>query len=89
LTFSQLNVELRERHFLSCPVDIEIHDLGGGPTTRNRTNSCSNEFLDDGAAPKYSAGKVKSTLAVSNPYCSMINSAVFTAVTGAIGQDKG
>jgi hypothetical protein len=57
---------------LSCPVDIEIHDLGGGPTTRNRPNSCSNEFLDDVADPKYSAGKVKSTLAVSNPHCSMI-----------------
>jgi hypothetical protein len=35
LAFSQFNAELRERHFLSCPVDIEMHDLGGGPATNS------------------------------------------------------
>jgi hypothetical protein len=85
LSFSKFNAELRERHFLSCPVDIEIHDLGGGPATRNRPNSCRNEFLDDVAAPKYSAGKVKSTLAASNPYCSMIE---FGSVHGSQGRDR-
>jgi hypothetical protein len=85
LTLSQLNAEFWERHFLSCPVDIEIHDLSGGPATRNRPNSCSNELLDDVAAPKYSAGKVKSTLAASNPYCSMIE---FGSVHGSQGHDR-
>jgi hypothetical protein len=70
---------------LSCPVDIKIHDFGGGPATRNQPNSGSNEFFDDVAAPKYSAGKVKSILAVSNPYCSMIE---FGSVHGSQGRDR-
>jgi hypothetical protein len=62
-----------------------MHDLGGGPAIRNQPNSCSNEFLDDVAAPEYSAGKVKSTLTVSNPYCSMIE---FGSVHSSQGRDR-
>jgi hypothetical protein len=38
LIFTQLNPELRERHFLSYPVDVEIYDLDGSPTAENRPN---------------------------------------------------
>jgi hypothetical protein len=85
LALPQFNTELRERYFLSRPVHIEMHDLGGGPAIRSRPNLCSNEFLDDVTTPKYSAGKVKSTLAVSNPYCSMIE---FGSVHGSQGRDR-
>jgi hypothetical protein len=72
LIFTQLNPELRARHFLSCPVDVEIHDLDGSPTAGNRPNSGSNELFNDVTAPKYSAGEMKSTLVVSNPHCPVI-----------------
>jgi hypothetical protein len=62
-----------------------MHDLSGGLATRNRPNSRRNEFLDDVAARKYSAGKVKSTLAVSDPYCSMIE---FSSVHSSQGRDR-
>jgi hypothetical protein len=72
LIFSQLNPELRERHFLNRLVDVEIHDLDGSPTAGNRPNPGSNELFNDVTAPKYSAGEMKSTLAVSNPHCAVI-----------------
>jgi hypothetical protein len=34
-----LNAEFRERNFLRCPVNIEVHDLSRGPTIRNWPNS--------------------------------------------------
>jgi hypothetical protein len=57
---------------LSYPVDVEIRDLIGGPTLRNRPNLGSDELLDNVAASKYSAGEVKSIFAISDPHCPMV-----------------
>jgi hypothetical protein len=72
LIFTKLNPELRERHFSSCLVNIEIYDLNGSPTAGNRPDPGSNELFNDVAAPKYSTGEMKCTLAVSNPHCPVI-----------------
>jgi hypothetical protein len=59
MIFTKLNPELRERHFSSCLVDVEIHDLSGSPTAGNRPNPGSSELFNDVAAPKYSTGEMK------------------------------
>jgi hypothetical protein len=89
LIFMKFNLELRERHLLSGPVDVEVYDLSGRPITRNRPDPGSHELFNDIATTKYDTGKVKWTFAVPNPQGSLLNPAVFTAVRGAIGQDKG
>jgi hypothetical protein len=72
LAVPQLNAELRERNLLRCPVNIEVRDLSQGPTIRNRLDSSSNEFFDDVAASKDSAGEVKCIFAAPDSNCPMI-----------------
>jgi hypothetical protein len=65
LSLTKFNAKLRERHLLSCPVDVEVYDLSGRPTTGNRPDPGSNELFNNVADTKYSTGKMKCTLAVS------------------------
>jgi hypothetical protein len=80
-----LNPKLRERHFSSCPVDVEIYDLNGSPTAGNRPDPGSNELFNDVAAPKYSTGEMKSTPTVSNPHYPVIE---FGSVHRSQGRDR-
>jgi hypothetical protein len=64
---TKLNPKFRERHLLSCPIDLEVYDLSGRPSTRNRPNPRSHEFFDNVAATNYSASKMKGTFAVPDP----------------------
>jgi hypothetical protein len=72
LVVPQFNAELRERNFLCCPVNVEVHDLIRGPTIRNWPDSGSNKFFNDVAASKYSTGKVKCIFAAPGSNCPMI-----------------
>jgi hypothetical protein len=72
LAISQLKVEFREGNFLCCPVDIEIHDFGWGPTIRNQPNSGSSEFFNNIATTKDGAREVERIFTVPDPSCSMI-----------------
>jgi hypothetical protein len=72
LILTKFNAELRERHLLSCPIDVEIYNLNGSPTVGNRPDPGSNELFNDVAATKYSAGEMKCTLAISNLHCPVI-----------------
>jgi hypothetical protein len=56
LILAKFNPELREGHLPSGPVDVEVHDLGGRPTTRNRSHPSSHEFFNDIATTKYGTG---------------------------------
>jgi hypothetical protein len=67
LIFVKFNPELRERHLLSGPVDLQVYDLSGRPTTRNRPNPGGHELFNDIATAKYGTGKMKCTFAVPNP----------------------
>jgi hypothetical protein len=67
LAVSQLKAEFRERNFLCCPVDIEVHDFGRGPTIRNRLNSSSGELLDNVATTEDGAREVEHIFAVPVP----------------------
>jgi hypothetical protein len=66
LVFTKLNPALRERHLLICPVDVKVHELGRGPTTRDRPDPGGDEFFDNVTAAKYGAGQVKGILTASN-----------------------
>jgi hypothetical protein len=72
LAAPQLNAELRERNFLRCPVNIEVHDLSRGPTLRNWPNLGSNEFFNNVTTSKDSTHKVKCILATPDPSRPMI-----------------
>jgi hypothetical protein len=71
LAIPQLKAELRERNFLRCPVNIEVHDLSRGSTVRNWPNSGSNEFFNNVATSKDSTCKVKCILTAPDPDCPM------------------
>jgi hypothetical protein len=57
---------------LSGLVDVEVYNLNGRPTTRNRPNPGSDELLNNIAATKYGTGEMKYTFAVSNPQCPLV-----------------
>jgi hypothetical protein len=83
-----LKAELREGNFLSCPVDIEVHDFSWGPTIRNRPNSGSNKFFNEITTTKDSARKVECIFITPNPSCPMIE--VRSApVSASIGEERG
>jgi hypothetical protein len=71
LAVPQLNPELRERNFLGCPVNIEVHDLSRGPTIRNWPNSGSDEFFNNVATSKDSTRKVKCIFTAPDTDCPM------------------
>jgi hypothetical protein len=79
LAFPQFNAEFQERDFSSCLVNIEVHDLVGGPAMRNLG---SNELPNNVAASKYSAGEVKSIFAISNPHCPMVELSIIHSNQG-------
>jgi hypothetical protein len=66
LVFAKLNPELRERHLLICPVDVKVHELSRGPTTRDTPDSGGDEFFDNVTVAKYGVGQVKGILTASN-----------------------
>jgi hypothetical protein len=85
LAVPQFNAELRKRNFLCCPVNIEVHDLVWGPAIRDQPNSGSNDFFNNVAASKDSAGEVKCIFAAPDPNCPMI---IFRSVHSSQGFDR-
>jgi hypothetical protein len=85
LVLTKLYPEFRERHLSSCPVDVEIDDFNGSPTAGNRLDPSSNELFNDVTATKYSTGKMKCTLAVSNSHCPVVE---FGSVHRGQGRDR-
>jgi hypothetical protein len=64
LALAKFDPELRERHFLVCPVDVVVYEFGRGPTVRDRPDSRGDKFFNNVTAANDRAGQMKCTLAI-------------------------